>query len=79
MTAGASAPDASVRAVIAAVAPSRGVEVLQVTTEGEYFPPPPRLRGFIAALQSAVEGGVGCRTRVAPDRSTRIGMWDCSG
>jgi hypothetical protein len=32
-----------------------------VTEEGEYFPPPPRLRAFLASLQSAVEGGVACR------------------
>lgn len=78
VTAGASAPDASVRAVIAAVAPSRGVEVLQVTTEGEYFPPPPRLRGFIAALQSAVEGGVGCRTPGRPGPLDEDREWDAA-
>jgi 4-hydroxy-3-methylbut-2-enyl diphosphate reductase len=61
VTAGASAPDQSVRAVIDALAPSQGVEVVSVTSEGEYFPPPPRLRAFLAALQAAIEGGVACR------------------
>jgi len=57
VTAGASAPDQSVRAVIEAIAPSGGVEVLSVTREAEYFPLPPRLRAMLGALQSAVEGG----------------------
>ncbi len=78
VTAGASAPDASVRAVIAAVAPSHGVETLQVTTEGEYFPPPPQLRGFIAALQSAVEGGVGCRVPGRPGPLDEDREWDAT-
>jgi 4-hydroxy-3-methylbut-2-enyl diphosphate reductase len=62
VTAGASAPDGSVRAVIAAVAPARGVEMITVTEETEYFPPPPRLRAFLGALQSAVEGGCSARS-----------------
>jgi 4-hydroxy-3-methylbut-2-enyl diphosphate reductase len=61
VTAGASAPDAAVRAVIAALAPTDGVETLRVTAEDEYFPPPPRLRALIQSLQLAVEGGVACR------------------
>ena len=78
VTAGASAPDASVRAVIAAVAPVRGVEVVRVTEEGEYFPPPPRLRGFIGALQAAVEGGVGCRTPGRPGPLDEDRAWDAA-
>jgi 4-hydroxy-3-methylbut-2-enyl diphosphate reductase len=57
VTAGASAPDQSVRAVIEAIEPSGGVELLSITEEGEYFPPPPQLRAFLGALQAAVEGG----------------------
>jgi 4-hydroxy-3-methylbut-2-enyl diphosphate reductase len=60
VTAGASAPDRSVREVIDAIAPSR-VEVVRVTDEGEYFPPPPQLRSFLKALQGAVEAGVTAR------------------
>jgi 4-hydroxy-3-methylbut-2-enyl diphosphate reductase len=57
VTAGASAPDQSVRAVIDRVGPDAGVELVSVTEEGEYFPLPPQLRGFLSALQSVVEGG----------------------
>ncbi|OFW66749.1 MAG: 4-hydroxy-3-methylbut-2-enyl diphosphate reductase [Actinobacteria bacterium RBG_16_68_21] len=61
VTAGASAPDSSVRAVIEAVNPSGGVEILSVSRESEYFPPPPQLRAFLSALQAAVEAGVSAR------------------
>ena len=57
VTAGASAPDQRVRAVIDAVAPTDGVELLRVTDEDEYFPLPPRLRQFVHTLQALVEGG----------------------
>jgi len=57
VTAGASAPDQSVQAVIDAVAPTSGVELLSVTEEGEYFPPPPQLRALLTTLQAVVEGG----------------------
>ena len=56
VTAGASAPDQRVRAVIEAVAPGGAVEILRVTDEDEYFPLPPRLRSFVATLQALVEG-----------------------
>ena len=57
VTAGASAPDQRVKAVIDAVAPTEGVELLRVTAEDEYFPLPPRLRQFVDTLQALVEGG----------------------
>ncbi len=60
VTAGASAPDQSVRAVIEAVGDIGG-EVLRVTTEDEYFPLPPSLRTLLAALQAVVEGGYTAR------------------
>jgi 4-hydroxy-3-methylbut-2-enyl diphosphate reductase len=78
VTAGASAPDAAVRAVIAAVAPTHGVEVVRVTEEGEYFPPPPRLRSFIEALQAAVEGGVACRHPGRPGPLDEDRAWDAT-
>jgi 4-hydroxy-3-methylbut-2-en-1-yl diphosphate reductase len=68
VTAGASAPDGSVRAVIEAVAPGAPVELLSVTTEGEYFPLPPQLRALLAALQGAMEGGVAARRPGEPGR-----------
>jgi 4-hydroxy-3-methylbut-2-enyl diphosphate reductase len=61
VTAGASAPDAAVQDVVAALRPDQGVEVLQVNAEEEYFPPPPQLRAMLAALQAAVEAGYGSR------------------
>ncbi len=56
VTAGASAPDERVKAVIDAIAPANGVERLRVTAEDEYFPLPPRLRSFVQVLQRLVEG-----------------------
>jgi 4-hydroxy-3-methylbut-2-enyl diphosphate reductase len=57
VTAGASAPDQLVKAVIAAVDEDATVETLRVTTEDEYFPLPRDLRGFLSAIQAAVEAG----------------------
>ncbi len=53
VTAGASAPEDVVRAVIAALAPRDGVETVHVTDEDEYFPPPRELRDLMPALDSA--------------------------
>ncbi|MEZ5176108.1 MAG: 4-hydroxy-3-methylbut-2-enyl diphosphate reductase [Acidimicrobiia bacterium] len=62
VTAGASAPDQRVRAVIDLLAPSEGIEIVPVTDEDEYFPLPPQLRSLMTALQALVEGGFACRT-----------------
>jgi 4-hydroxy-3-methylbut-2-enyl diphosphate reductase len=59
VTAGASAPDQAVRAVIEKVAPIDRVEELRIADEDEYFPLPPSLRSFLSALQSVVEAGYG--------------------
>ncbi len=48
VTAGASAPEDTVQAVIAKLAPTGGVELVHVTDEDEYFPPPRELRDLIA-------------------------------
>lgn len=66
VTAGASAPDHLVQEVIEKVAPRNGYRLLSVTDEDEYFPLPRQLRGFLAALQSAVEGGFGARAPGLP-------------
>jgi 4-hydroxy-3-methylbut-2-enyl diphosphate reductase len=50
VTAGASAPEALVEAVIARLAPSEGVTEVTVTTEDEYFPPPPELREMLRSV-----------------------------
>jgi 4-hydroxy-3-methylbut-2-en-1-yl diphosphate reductase len=53
VTAGASAPEELVEAVIARLAPRDGVEVLNVTDEDEYFPPPRNIRELQAAIGAA--------------------------
>ena len=78
VTAGASAPDQAVQAVIAAVAPRRGVEVVAVTAESEYFPPPPQLRAFLGALQGAVEGGCSARNPGAPGPLEEDRAWSAA-
>jgi len=50
VTAGASAPEALVEAVIATLNPRLGVTEVTVTTEDEYFPPPPELRELLRAV-----------------------------
>jgi 4-hydroxy-3-methylbut-2-enyl diphosphate reductase len=54
VTAGASAPEALVEDVVARLAPTRGVTEVSVTTEDEYFPPPPELREILRALGSTL-------------------------
>ena len=50
VTAGASAPEELVRSVLDRLAPVQGVEVVTVTSEEEYFPPPRELRDLLRAL-----------------------------
>ena len=52
MTAGASAPEDVVQAVIARLAPRGGVEEVDVTDEEEYFPPPRTLREVMPVLDA---------------------------
>jgi 4-hydroxy-3-methylbut-2-enyl diphosphate reductase len=54
VTAGASAPEALVQAVVERLAPRQGVEHRAVTTEEEYFPPPPELRELFRSLETAL-------------------------
>ncbi len=54
VTAGASAPEDVVEAVIAKLAPVHGVERVRVTDEDEYFPPPRELRELMPSLDAAV-------------------------
>ncbi len=72
VTAGASAPEALVEEVIARLAPAQGVTEVTVTTEDEYFPPPPELRELLRAVGSMLgffAGGV----RAHPHRPGRRG------
>jgi len=71
VTAGASAPDELVDAVIARLAPARGVEEVRITDEDEYFPPPRSLRDLLTAVDIAATLGFGAdpATRpLVPDR-----------
>jgi len=52
VTAGASAPEDLVQAVVAKLAPRDGVEPVFVTDETEYFPPPRELRELVPALDA---------------------------
>jgi 4-hydroxy-3-methylbut-2-enyl diphosphate reductase len=54
VTAGASAPEALVDAVVARLAPIHGVEIASVTVEEEYFPPPPELRDLLRGLEAVI-------------------------
>jgi 4-hydroxy-3-methylbut-2-enyl diphosphate reductase len=54
VTAGASAPEALVEEVIQRLAPAEGVTEVTVTTEDEYFPPPPELRELLRAVGSTL-------------------------
>jgi 4-hydroxy-3-methylbut-2-en-1-yl diphosphate reductase len=54
VTAGASAPEELVRAVVERLAPRDGVEIVDVTHEDEYFPPPRELRDLLRVVSTAV-------------------------
>jgi 4-hydroxy-3-methylbut-2-enyl diphosphate reductase len=51
VTAGASAPEELVEAVIAKLAPRDGVDEVSFTDEDEYFPPPRNLRDLLEAIE----------------------------
>ena len=72
VTAGASAPEELVEAIIARLAPTQGVERMQVTEEDEYFPPPRNIRDLQAAIgfaAAALLGGPADISAVFDDRS----------
>jgi 4-hydroxy-3-methylbut-2-enyl diphosphate reductase len=66
VTAGASAPEELVDAVIARLAPANGVEEVRITTEEEYFPPPRELRELLAAVDVAATFTLGGRVKARP-------------
>jgi 4-hydroxy-3-methylbut-2-en-1-yl diphosphate reductase len=67
VTAGASAPDELVEAVVRQLAPRCGVEEVHVTSEDEYFPPPPELRDLLRGLGVAVGIGLGAPAQAGAD------------
>ena len=74
VTAGASAPEELVNEVIARLAPRHGVEVVNVTDEDEYFPPPRDLREVVPAVAAVLSFGLfapmSATTPISDDRST---------
>ncbi len=73
VTAGASAPEELVEAVIAKLAPQNGTTEVAITDEDEYFPPPRELRDLLGAMEAAAHAtlAVAPAARVsAADRTT---------
>jgi 4-hydroxy-3-methylbut-2-enyl diphosphate reductase len=59
VTAGASAPEELVQAVVRHLAPSGGVTLVNVLDEDEYFPPPPELRRIMDGAIAVLALGLG--------------------
>ncbi len=77
VTAGASAPEDVVQAVIDVLAPTDGVEEVTITDEDEYFPPPRNLRELLAAFDTVATLGLGGSLPDRPDLGDRqIGASD---
>ena len=53
VTAGASAPEELVEAVLDRLAPANGITVVRITDEDEYFPPPRNIRELQGAIELA--------------------------
>lgn len=66
VTAGASAPEELVDAVLATLAPRQGVQEVRVTDEEEYFPPPRALRDLLTAIDLAGTLGLGGDPTASP-------------
>lgn len=71
VTAGASAPDELVEAVIAHLQPLHGVEVVHVTDEDEYFPPPRNIRSLQLAVGTVATVLLGGRLETRPQFEDR--------
>jgi 4-hydroxy-3-methylbut-2-enyl diphosphate reductase len=65
LTAGASAPEELVEAAIARMAPRHGVELVNVTDEDEYFPPPRNIRELQVAIGTAAAALLGADPSVS--------------
>lgn len=62
LTAGASAPDELVNAVLEKINPRNGTELVVATDEDEYFPPPRELRDLVTAIASSCAVSLGAET-----------------
>jgi 4-hydroxy-3-methylbut-2-enyl diphosphate reductase len=72
VTAGASAPEALVWAVVERLDPRQGVHRSPVTVEEEYFPPPPELRELLRGLEVALALFNGASADDGNDRAIRV-------
>lgn len=59
VTAGASAPEELVEAVLDKLNPANGVEEVRITDEEEYFPPPRSMRDLLSAIDVLAALGLG--------------------
>jgi len=66
VTAGASAPEELVDAVLGRLAPVEGIEEVAVTDEDEYFPPPAELRHLLRGMVAALTLGLGAPVEPGP-------------
>jgi 4-hydroxy-3-methylbut-2-enyl diphosphate reductase len=71
VTAGASAPEELVTAVIERLDPRDGVEEVSITDEAEYFPPPRELRDLLAAVEVAATVALGGSLATGPSQRDR--------
>jgi 4-hydroxy-3-methylbut-2-en-1-yl diphosphate reductase len=70
VTAGASAPEDLVEQVIEHLAPVQGVELVNVTDEDEYFPPPRELRELLPTLVATFAACFGTQLDATPASSS---------
>jgi 4-hydroxy-3-methylbut-2-enyl diphosphate reductase len=69
VTAGASAPEDLVQEVVEHLAPTDGVEMVNVTDEDEYFPPPRELRDLLPRLAALLAEALGAPVAATGSRS----------
>jgi 4-hydroxy-3-methylbut-2-en-1-yl diphosphate reductase len=72
LSAGASAPEDVVQAVIAFLSPVDGVEEITITDEDEYFPPPRNLREMLGAVDIVATLALGGPTEDRPALDDRL-------
>ncbi len=72
VTAGASAPEDVVQAVIDVLDPAQGVEEVRITEEDEYFPPPRNLREMLTSVDLAATFGLGGSVADRPPLDDRV-------
>ena len=73
VTAGASAPDELVDAIVEALSPEAGIDEVRVTVEDEYFPPPPELRELLRGLSAVLAMGLGAPSQDAYETASAFG------